>query len=159
MDTNLNQTIAKVENSVENNESVNNKKINKVNSKKATAQSKANKIITLDSVLKSLDTSLLKTSLGTKNTEIYKEIFFVGMTDKEKKSARRKLRSITFNLFDSIANEKDKEKLKKLIAEFKKFYKEVYKVNDYSFSSVASENTKDSKKDVIKKALLIISKN
>ena len=139
------------------------KKVNKVNAKKATATAKANSTVKLsvDSIFKKLENNtngLLKTSLG-KKTEIYIESLFNGLNEKQKKSTRKKIRNNTYSLLESICKMqelKDKEKLAKLIKAFKEFYKEVYKVNDFSFSSIASENTKDTKKEVLTKGLNIV---
>ena len=139
------------------------KKVNKVNAKKATATAKANSTVKLsvDSIFKKLENNtngLLKTSLG-KKTEIYIESLFNGLNEKQKKSTRKKIRNNTYSLLESICKMqelKDKEKLAKLLKAFKEFYKEVYKVNDFSFASIASENTKDTKKEVLTKGLNIV---
>lgn len=136
-------------------------KVNKVNATKAKAQAKANSTISFDSIFKKLESNtngLLKTSLG-KKTEIYIESLFNGLNEKQKKSTRKKIRNNTYSLLESICKmyeTKEKEKLTKLIKAFKEFYKEVYKVNDFSFSSIASENTKDTKKEVLTKGLNIV---
>lgn len=138
-------------------------KVNKVNATKAKATAKANSTVKLsvDSIFKKLESDtngLLKTSLG-KKTEIYIESLFNGLNEKQKKSTRKKIRNNTFSLLESICKmyeQKEKEKLTKLIKAFKEFYKEVYKVNDFSFSSIASENTKDTKKEVLTKGLNIV---
>lgn len=77
-------------NSVENVNVVveNSSKINKVSAK---AQSKANNILYKD-ILANLNKStegLLKTSLGVKKSEIYKEEIFSELSDKEKKLLER----------------------------------------------------------------------
>lgn len=103
--------------------------------------------------------SLLVTNKGTKKESIYKEDVFEGLNDKQKKSARKKVRNYVHSIFESIIfadKEKKKENITKLAKEFAEFYKETYKVNDYSFSSVASENTKD--KEIINNALAIIKR-
>ena len=103
--------------------------------------------------------SLLVTNKGTKKESIYKESIFQDLTDKEKKKARKKVRNYVHSIFESLIkanDEKKKEIVKKLAKEFADFYCETYKVNDYSFSSVASENTKE--KDTINKALSILKK-
>lgn len=103
--------------------------------------------------------SLLVTNKGTKKESIYKDSIFDGMSDKEKKSARKKVRNYVHSIFESLIkanDEKKKEIIKKLAKEFADFYCETYKVNDYTFASVASENTKE--KDTINKALLILKK-
>lgn len=103
--------------------------------------------------------SLLVTNKGTKKESIYKESIFQDLTDKEKKKARKKVRNYVHSIFESLIKadaEKKKEIVKKLAKEFADFYCETYKVNDYTFASVASENTKE--KDTINKALSILKK-
>ena len=132
------------------------KKINKVSASKAKATAKANSLIALD-VLKSVkekNEGLFKTALGTK-TEIYKKELFAGANEKQIKSLRKKFRNVTFNFLSSIAANGDK----KLIAGFIDFYKQVYVTNDFSFSSIASENTKEEKKEILMKGLSIVKKN
>ena len=127
--------------------------INKVSVEKAVANSKANSLIALD-VLKSVkekNAGLFKTSLGTK-TEIYKKELFKGANEKQIKSLRKKFRNVTFNFLSTIANNADK----KLIEGFIDFYKQVYVINDFSFSSIASENTKEEKKAILIKGLEIV---
>lgn len=130
--------------------------INNVNVEEAIANVKANKLIALD-VLKSVkekNAGLFKTSLGTK-TEIYKKELFEGANEKQIKSLRKKFRNVTFNFLSTIANNADK----KLIAGFIDFYKQVYVTNDFSFSSIASENTKEEKKAILIKGLEIVKKS
>lgn len=130
--------------------------INNVNVEKAVANSKANSLIALD-VLKSVkekNAGLFKTSLGTK-TEIYKKELFEGANEKQIKSLRKKFRNIAFNFLSTIANNADK----KLIDGFIDFYKQVYTLNDFSFSSIASENTKEEKKKILIKGLEIVKKS
>lgn len=130
--------------------------INKVSVEKAVANSKANSLIALD-VLKSVkekNAGLFKTSLGTK-TEIYKKELFEGANEKQIKSLRKKFRNITFNFLSTIANNADK----KLIEGFIDFYKQVYVLNDFSFNSIASENTKEEKKGTLIKGLEIVKKS
>lgn len=132
------------------------KQINNVNVEKASANVKANSLIALD-VLKSVkekNAGLFKTSLGTK-TEIYKKELFEGADEKQIKSLRKKFRNVTFNFLSTIANNADK----KLIEGFIDFYKQVYILNDFSFNSIASENTKDEKKAILIKGLEIVKKN
>jgi hypothetical protein len=132
------------------------KQINNVNVEKASANAKANSLIALD-VLKSVkekNAGLFKTSLGTK-TEIYKKELFDGANEKQIKSLRKKFRNVTFNFLSSIATNADK----KLIDGFIDFYKQVYVLNDFSFNSIASENTKDEKKAILLKGLEIVKKN
>lgn len=129
------------------------KQINNVNVERASANAKANSLIALD-VLKSVkekNAGLFKTSLGTK-TEIYKKDLFLGANEKQIKSLRKKFRNVTFNFLSTIANNADK----KLIEGFIDFYKQVYVINDFSFSSIASENTKEEKKAILIKGLEIV---
>lgn len=130
--------------------------VNGVSANVANAKAKANSLIALD-VLKSVkekNAGLFKTSLGTK-TEIYKKDLFVGANEKQIKSLRKKFRNVTFNFLSSIATNADK----KLIDGFIDFYKQVYVINDFSFSSIASENTKEEKKAILLKGLEIVKKN
>ena len=132
------------------------KQINNVNVEKASANAKANSLIALD-VLKSVqekNAGLFKTSLGTK-TEIYKRELFEGANEKQSKSLRKKFRSVTFDFLSMIANTADK----RLIDGFIDFYKQVYILNDFSFNSIASENTKEEKKAILIKGLEIVKKS
>lgn len=139
-----------------------NNKVNKVSANKAKAKAKAKSTkLSVDSIFKSLNektNGLLKTSLG-KKTEIYIESLFAELNEKQKKAYRKKLRNTTFSLLDSICKAKEEKKqneLKTLVSAFTEFYKQVYKVNDFSFASIASENTKDTKKEVLTKGLQIV---
>lgn len=130
--------------------------VNGVSANVASANSKANNLIALN-VLKSVkekNAGLFKTSLGTK-TEIYKKDLFVGANEKQIKSLRKKFRNVTFNFLSSIAQNADK----KLIDGFIDFYKQVYALNDFSFNSIASENTKEEKKAILLKGLEIVKRN
>lgn len=132
------------------------KQINNVNVEKASANAKANSLIALD-VLKNVkekNAGLFKTSLGTK-TEIYKRELFEGANEKQIKSLRKKFRNVTFNFLSSIVTNADK----KLIEGFIDFYKQVYVINDFSFNSIASENTKEEKKAILIKGLEIVKKS
>lgn len=102
---------------------------------------------------------LLVTNKGTKKESIYKESIFDGLSDKEKKSIRKKIRNYVHSIFESILNAdkvNNKKDVSKLAKTFADFYIETYKSNDYSFASIASENTKD--KETINNALSIIKK-
>lgn len=143
-------------NEVANKENSSKKKINKVSANKAKATTKENSLMALD-VLKSVkekNAGLFKTALGTK-TEIYKKDLFTGANEKQIKSLRKKFRNVTFNFLSSIATNADK----KLIDGFIDFYKQVYVLNDFSFSSIASENTKEEKKAILIKGLEIVKRS
>lgn len=118
-----------------------------------------NKVLELLEKSRKQTQSLLTTNQGTKKESIYKEELFAGLSDKEKKSNRKRIRNYVHAIFASVLQaEKDnkKDNVKKLANEFSEFYKETYKINDYSFASVASENTKD--KETINNALSIIKR-
>lgn len=143
-------------NSVENVNVVVENSVNKVK-----AKAKANNILYKD-ILANLNKStegLLKTSFGVvKKSDIYKKEIFSELSDKEKKVARKKFRNTILSLSESLTQEKDKTRLEKLKKAFLDFYKQVYKVNDFSLSSVCSENMKETNKEILKKALQIVKK-
>lgn len=133
------------------------KKINGVNAETAKANANANSTISLNSLFKETTEKtqgLLKTSLGTK-TEIYKKELFFGMDERKIKGARKKIRNYVYNMLANIAETKNE----KLISAFVDFYKSAYVLNDFSFASIASENTKDEKKEVLKKGLEIVKQS
>ena len=103
--------------------------------------------------------SLLTTNKGTKKESIYKDSIFEGLDDKKKKSARKKIRNYVHSIFESLVlaqKENKKSNVTKLANEFLVFYKETYRINDFSFASIASENTKE--KELINNALVILKK-
>lgn len=128
-------------------------KVNNVSAEKAIATSKAATISfnELFKTTKEKTNGLLKTSLGQK-TEIYKNSLFNGMDEKKKKAARKKIRSYTYSMLSTIVENKSE----KLISAFLDFYKSAYVLNDFSFASIASENTKEEKKAILKKGLEIV---
>ena len=129
-------------------------KVNQVSAEKAIATSKANATISFNELFKTTKektNGLLKTSLGQK-TEIYKNSLFDGMDEKKKKAARKKIRNYTYSMLSTIVENKSE----KLISAFLDFYKSAYVLNDFSFASIASENTKQEKKTILKKGLEIV---
>lgn len=129
-------------------------KVNNVNVEKAIATSKANATISFNELFKTTKektNGLLKTSLGQK-TEIYKSSLFAGMDEKKRKAARKKIRNYTYSMLSTIVENKSE----KLISAFLDFYKSAYVLNDFSFASIASENTKEEKKTILKKGLEIV---
>ena len=94
---------------------------------------------------------LLKTNKGGAKENIYKKDIFDGVDNK--KSLRTKLRKLMFNYCNSILNITDSEKAKNLAKDFSNFYASVYRVNDFSLSSVCSANMEQTKKDVLTKGL------
>lgn len=96
---------------------------------------------------------LLNTNLGTKKLSVYKENCFVGCSDKEKKSLRKKFRNVLLSISKSLIEEKNKDNKKKLINAFNEFYRDTYLVNDYSLQSVCNENLSNEKKKILEQAL------
>ena len=94
---------------------------------------------------------LLKTNKGGAKENIYKKDIFDGVDNK--KSLRTKLRKLMFNYCNSILNITETEKAKNLAKSFANFYSSVYRVNDFSLSSVSSANTEESKKEILSKGL------
>ena len=95
--------------------------------------------------------ALLKTNRGGAKESIYKKDIFEGVENK--KSLRTKLRKLMFNYWRSIINITDNEKAKNLAKDFSNFYSSVYRINDFSLSSVSSANTEESKKEILTKGL------
>ena len=94
---------------------------------------------------------LLKTNKGGAKESIYKKDIFDGVDNK--KSLRTKLRKLMFNYCSSILNITDNEKAKNLAKDFANFYSSVYRVNDFSLSSVCSANMEQTKKEILSKGL------
>ena len=135
------------------------KKNNKVNeSAKVVANNQKVSAKDILSTLQKETQGLLKTSLGTKRESIYNSEIFLDISEKEKKSLRKKLRNTLFSLCSSLIDEKDETKKNKLIKSFNDFYKQVYITNDYSLQSVCNENLKSEKKEILQTALNICKK-
>lgn len=100
---------------------------------------------------------LLKSSLGTKKSSLYREGVLPDDA-KGKKSMRKRLRNYFFSIASTLVVEKDNEKQTKLINAFNDFYFATYANNDYTLASVCNENLSSEKKDIIKKALEICKK-
>ena len=98
-----------------------------------------------------MSTELLKTAKGGLKESIYKNEIFADVENK--KSLRTKLRKLVFNYCSSIVAITDEKKAKLLAKDFMSFYASVYKVNDFSLSSICSANTEDTKKEVLKKGI------
>ena len=94
---------------------------------------------------------LLKTNKGGAKENIYKKDIFDGVDNK--KSLRTKLRKLMFNYCNSILNITETEKAKNLAKDFANFYASVYRVNDFSLSSVCSANMEQTKKEILSKGL------
>lgn len=76
------------------------------------------------------------------NKGIYKESLFENLSEKEKKSLRIKLRRKTNNFIGTFLQvEKNPVELKKLVANWKKYAKEVYKNTEIIFDSNANKES------------------
>lgn len=69
------------------------------------------------------------------------------------KKARKKLRNFLLQTLESFLQVSDKKQREKFAKEFANFYKEFYKVNDYSVSSVTNGKMKAESLATITKAL------
>ena len=98
-----------------------------------------------------MSTELLKSAKGGKKESIYKNEIFANVENK--KSLRLKLRKLVYNYCASIVAITDDKKAKALAKDFSNFYTSVYKVNDFSLSSICSANTEETKKDVLKQGI------
>lgn len=98
-------------------------------------------------------TELMKTAKGGNKESIYKVNAFEGLDVDAKKHLRVKFRKLMLNYCESVIAITDKNKLAKLAKDFNDFYTEVYKVNDFSLTSICSANTNDTKKEVYKNGI------
>lgn len=98
-----------------------------------------------------MSSELLKTSKGGAKESIYKNEIFADVENK--KSLRTKLRKLVFNYCNSIIAISDSKKEKALAKDFANFYASVYKVNDFSLTSICSANTEETKKEILKKGI------
>lgn len=101
---------------------------------------------------------LMKTSKGGRKTSIYKEELFADCTDKEKKRLRKKLRDNLQALADSVKSTQNEQDKKQLINAFIDFYKSAFVINDFSLSSVCSENMQADKKKNLQNLLDLAKK-
>ena len=142
------------ENDVINNSNV--KENKKQVTKKVTKKTPKEKTKVADEILNKVRNNtkgLLNTNLGTKKLSVYKEDCFIGCSDKEKKSLRKKFRNVLLSIAKSLIEEKNKDNKKKLINAFNEFYKDTYSINDYSLQSVCNENLSNEKKKILEIAL------
>ena len=63
------------------------------------------------------------------------------------------IKKITYICTPNYENH-ETEKAKNLAKDFANFYSSVYRVNDFSLSSVSSANTEETKKEILSKGLL-----
>lgn len=152
----VNNAVVNNANVKENNAVVNNASAKKVTKKQVTKKVPKEKTKVADEILNKVRNNtkgLLNTNLGTKKLSVYKEDCFIGCTDKEKKSLRKKFRNVLLSIAKSLIEEKNKDNKKKLINAFNEFYKDTYLVNDYSIQSVCNENLSNEKKQILEIAL------
>lgn len=131
-----------------------NKKSNKKVNENLSGQKTAKEILANAA---SATQGLLKSSLGTKKSSLYRE-GVLPEDAKGKKSMRKRLRNYFFSIASTLVVEQDDEKQTKLINAFNDFYFATYANNDYTLASVCNENLSSEKKDIIKKALEICKK-
>lgn len=110
--------------------------------------------MTINEILSTFKTSA--SNVANKATSIYNENLFVSMTESEKKSARKKLRTINENMLYAIIRAKD-EKLQKDISEkYIKFATATFK-NFPTADTFANIRDEEKKNDFVK-ALKIVAK-
>ena len=133
---------------------VNAKAVNAKANEKVSSQKTAKEILAAATIATQ---GLLKSSLGTKKSSLYRE-GVLPEDAKGKKSMRKRLRNYFFSIASTLVVEQEKEKQTKLISAFNEFYFATYANNDYTLASVCNENLSSEKKDIIKKALEICKK-
>lgn len=99
--------------------------------------------------------------LGSNKESIFRKETLNYFIDKGKKSSnlRTKARNKVQSYAKSIINLTDKKEIKDMFDAFNNFYKLWYKTNDYSLSSLCSDNMDKDKKDNIIKMLAIFKDN
>ena len=166
MNANVNENVLvnEVNNNVENTAKVEKKKAQKTTAKKSTK--KEIEKLSFSKLLETLDTTGLHTNSGLKkenlyNSSIYNSSIYADcLTDKDKKSVRRKIRNLLDNFIGSIIrSEENKTICENHCKQFKLFYEQVYRINDFSVESLVSNNTDELKKENLKKMLEIVKKN
>ena len=156
---NENMLVNGVNNNVENTAKVEKKKTQKTTAKKSTK--KEIEKLSISKLLETLDTMGLHTNSGLKKENLYNSSIYADcLTDKDKKSVRRKIRNLLDNFIGSIIrSEKNKTICENHCKQFKLFYEQVYRINDFSVESLVSNNTDELKKENLKKMLEIVKKN
>ena len=143
------------------------KKAQKTTAKKSTKKESAKvekkevEKLSFSKLLETLDTTGLHTNSGLKKENLYNSSIYADcLTDKDKKSIRRKIRNLLDNFIGSIIrSEKNKTICENHCKQFKLFYEQVYRINDFSVESLVSNNTDELKKENLKKMLEIVKKN
>ena len=143
------------------------KEVEKTTAKKSTKKESAKvekkevEKISFSKLLETLDTTGLHTNSGLKKENLYNSSIYADcLTDKDRKSVRRKIRNLLDNFIGSIIrSEKNKTICENHCKQFKLFYEQVYRINDFSVESLVSNNTDELKKENLKKMLEIVKKN
>lgn len=177
MNANVNENVLVngVNNNVEESAKVEKKKTQKTTAKKSTKKESAKvekkesakvekkeiEKLSFSKLLETLDTTGLHTNSGLKKENLYNSSIYADcLTDKDKKSVRRKIRNLLDNFIGSIIrSEKNKTICENHCKQFKLFYEQVYRINDFSVESLVSNNTDELKKENLKKMLEIVKKN
>ena len=143
------------------------KEVEKTTAKKSTKKESAKvekkevEKLSFSKLLETLDTTGLHTNSGLNKENLYNPSIYADcLTDKDKKSVRRKIRNLLDNFIGSIIrSEKNKTICENHCKQFKLFYEQVYRINDFSVESLVSNNTEELKKENLKKMLEIVKKN
>lgn len=155
----MNANVNGVNNNVEEFAKVEKKSTKKESAKKSTK--KEVEKLSFSKLLETLDTTGLHTNSGLKKENLYNSSIYADcLTDKDKKSVRRKIRNLLDNFIGSIIrSEKNKTICENHCLQFRVFYEQVYRINDFSVESLVSNNTDELKKENLKKMLEIVKKN
>lgn len=106
--------------------------------------------------LSKVKSSLLSNSFSKENDIYRKEIYNGIETDKQKGRFRAKIRRTLIDYMQGfITLQNDPAKCKELKKDFVNFYTSIYKVNDYSLSSVLAANASDKNKTLTLQGLEI----
>lgn len=116
--------------------------------------------LNLKSILPELDKNLFIAKERKGSSEnVYQKKIFAGLDEKETKAMRRLLRNNLENYtssFIAYAAAKNKAALAKLKESFESYYKEAYRVNDFTLASILPGNAGQAKKDEVVKMLEIL---
>jgi hypothetical protein len=126
-------------------------------SKQSEINTKVNEILYSD-MMKNLDKSLFVTNKGTNKENLYKSEIFKNLSETEKKSLRRKIRSVRESFIYSFLRTTNKENLQKLFIQFQNFcvntYNFQFTIENMKVENFCSSNTTE--KENLNKAITII---
>ena len=100
---------------------------------------------------------LIPSNKGGKKESLYKKEILEQMNGKSMKNKRDKIRKMLLTFCSSVSSANEKN-ANRIFVEFKKFYSEIFVINDYSFASVCSSQRKDTEKEIIAKGMDIFAK-